>query len=99
MEGVMYTDAPVANLIRASGEPGDMVVTVQSPNLESASVTIHATAAGDKTAGITEPALPKAAGEPVAKNPQYNLTMVTNIHPVIRETFDEFHLPGKTKGE
>jgi len=97
MDGTMYIDAPVANVIRSTGEAGDIIVTVQSPNLASSSVTIHSLANNDIVAGITEPALSLRTREKVAQNPTYNTSSVAKVPVIIKETYDEFHMPGKTK--
>ncbi|HEX7905376.1 MAG TPA: glycoside hydrolase family 2 TIM barrel-domain containing protein [Chitinophagaceae bacterium] len=97
MDGTMYVDAPVANVIRSTGEPGDIIVTVQSPNLVSSSVTIHASAAKNNNTGITEPSLPKSVREKVLQNQSYAASNKEKIPAVIIETFDEFHMPGKSK--
>ena len=40
MEGVMYIDAPVSNVIRCTGKPGKIIVTIESSGLASAKVEI-----------------------------------------------------------
>lgn len=97
MDGIMYTDAPVSNLIRSTGEPGDIIVTVQSPNLVSSSVTIHAMKANGSVAAITEPALSVGVRGKVAQNPTYATSAKEKVPVVIKESFDEFHFPGKVK--
>jgi beta-galactosidase len=97
MDGTMYIDAPVANVIRSTGEAGDVIVTVQSPNLVSSSVTIHALASKNAASAIIEQSLPKTSREKVVQNPTYSSANKEKVPVVIKETYDEFHTPGKSK--
>lgn len=97
MDGAMYIDAPVSNLIRATGDAGEIIVTVQSPNLVSASVTIRANLVAETVKGIIEPRLQKTDRNKVAMNPGYASSSVTKVPEVIKQSFDEFHYPGKSK--
>lgn len=69
-EGTMYIDAPVINLIRSTGEPGTVKVTVSSANLESGVADIVFTDYVDsnRVAGIAEPVLSRINRLPVKKN-------------------------------
>lgn len=69
-EGTMYIDAPVANLIRATGKTGKVTVTVSATGLKSASVEIDVIPYIDPaaTAGITEPMLSAEGRKAVAIN-------------------------------
>ena len=69
-EGTMYIDAPVTNLIRATGKPGKVIVTVSSTGLKSASFEIEVLPSPDPNtiAGITEPFLNLEARVPIAIN-------------------------------
>lgn len=69
-EGTMYIDAPVRNLIRATGKPGKVTVTVSSTGLTPASVTFDVLPYVDRApvTGITEPALNPDGRQPVAIN-------------------------------
>lgn len=53
----MYIDAPVSFLVRFAGEPGNIVVTVSSPGLEPAKLTIRSMmpVRNDTEDGISEP--------------------------------------------
>ncbi len=56
MEGTMYIDAPVAMPIRAAATPGTITVTVRSPGLEPASLTVRAVAPREEPVpGIVTP--------------------------------------------
>jgi hypothetical protein len=58
MEGTMYIDAPVANVIRAGAAPGSIRVTVFAPGLAAGEVTLEAVAPpDDRVAGLLEPRL------------------------------------------
>ena len=69
-EGTMYIDAPVINLIRSTGEPGTVKVTVSSANLEpgDASIVFKEYVDGNKIAGIVEPLLSRTDRLQVKKN-------------------------------
>jgi hypothetical protein len=97
MDGTMYIDAPVANLVRSTGEAGDIIVTVQSPNLSSASITIHASPAKYLAKEIIEKPLAKTDRQKVAVNPDYASASVAKVPEVMKQSFDEFHYPGKGK--
>lgn len=99
MEGTMYIDVPVSNVIRSTGEPGDIVVTVQSPNLTVASITIKATPGNDEIAGIKEPALSGQGRLKVAQNPALAVPGGNKVAQVIKETVAEFTMPGKKQEE
>lgn len=56
MEGSMYIDAPVANVVRSTATPGTIRVRVSAPGLEPAEATLASVApADDRVPGIVEP--------------------------------------------
>ncbi len=58
VEGTMYIDAPVANLVRSTATPGRITVSVSAPGLTPAEVSLESVApADDRVPGIDEPAL------------------------------------------
>lgn len=57
MEGVWYMDAPVANVLRSTGDPGRIKVTVSAGGLASGSVEISAEAIQQDNSVILEPVL------------------------------------------
>jgi dienelactone hydrolase len=58
LEGTLYIDAPVANLVRSTVVPGTIRVKVSAPGLESAEVEVASVApVDDRIAGIMEPAV------------------------------------------
>ncbi len=67
-EGAMYIDTPALNIIRSTGQPGEITVRVQSPGLASAVVTITATNLTVDTASpIVQLVLPQTNRRPVAR--------------------------------
>ncbi len=57
-EGTMYIDAPVANLVRSTAQPGEIHVSVAAPGLKPAELTLVSVAPpNDSVPGITEPRL------------------------------------------
>jgi hypothetical protein len=57
MEGTWYMDAPVSNVIRSTGEPGEIKVTVSSSGLASATITIASEPVKRDNSIISEPVL------------------------------------------
>lgn len=69
MEGTMYIDAPVTNLVRSTGEEGVVTFSVSALGLEGASVSIPVVAANEEDVpGIVEPVLGNAGRVPVETN-------------------------------
>ena len=67
-EGTMYIAAPTLNIIRSSGEPGEIKVQVRSPGLTPAEIIIVATnALKNSSVAIIEPPLPKTQRVAVAR--------------------------------
>ncbi len=69
-EGTMYIDAPVINLIRATGETGTVTITASATGLRSASATVEVVDYVDPSPlpGISEPRLNREGRKPVAIN-------------------------------
>ncbi len=75
MEGTMYIDAPVANLVRSTATPGAIHVKVSAPGLEPAEVTVSSVAPPeDRVPGIIEP--------PVADRGRVHVSRVQGFQPV-----------------
>ena len=71
-EGPMYIDVPVKNVLRATGKPGKVVVSVSSNGLVKGSLTINVNAAAEEVvSGITEPSLSEAGRSPVKRDTDY----------------------------
>ncbi len=66
--GTLYIVLPTANIVRTTSTPGDIRVTVSSPGLESADVTLHSTPASTPVDGIVEPRLNDAGRVPVRRD-------------------------------
>jgi dienelactone hydrolase len=72
MEGTMYIDAPVGNVLRSTAMPGMITVSIAAPGLEPASVTIQSVPPPDDTVpGITEPRLADTGRVPVTRIPGF----------------------------
>ena len=77
MEGTMYIDAPVSNVVRSTATPGTIRVRVSAPGLTSAEVEIASVAsADDRVAGIEEPRIDDGGRERVARR--------TDFKPAVR---------------
>jgi beta-galactosidase len=68
MEGTMYTDMPVANVIRSTGEPGTIKVTASSSGLATAGIVISAEEVNRDYSIIAEPVLKNEGRVRVAVN-------------------------------
>lgn len=67
-DGVMYIDAPTFNIIRASGNAGEITVRVSSPGLGSAEAVAAAIALPeDHSTAIVQPPLPAGNRQMVAR--------------------------------
>jgi dienelactone hydrolase len=75
MEGTMYIDMPVANVLRSTATAGAIRVKISAPGLEPAEVTLASVAPpDDRVAGITEP--------PVADQGRVRVTRIAGFHAV-----------------
>ena len=91
VEGTMYIDVPVINLIRSTGIPGKVVVSVSSGNLEKGKTEIMFTEHSNlnKVKGIVEPLLKMDGREQV----KHNINQVSRIvaPPEIKEFAGELN--------
>ena len=72
MDGTMYIDAPVANVVRSTATPGTIRVKVSAPGLAPAEVALASVApAADSVAGLSEPRLADAGRLAVARDPGF----------------------------
>jgi hypothetical protein len=94
MEGTMYTDAPVMNVIRSTGEPGKIQVAVMSGGLAMGTVEIIADSVQSDNSTLDEPKPMNKFHSQVVKNDQKKL-QTTVIPQEIKNTIDEFDLKGK----
>jgi hypothetical protein len=67
IEGAWYMDMPVSNVIRSSGKPGMIRVTVSASGLASGTIDIYAEAPKPGIQAITEPLLDENGRVPVAR--------------------------------
>lgn len=67
-EGTMYIVLPTANIVRTTSTPGAIRISVNSPGLESASVTLHSIPAAEPNDGIEQPELSERGRVPVMRN-------------------------------
>ena len=91
MDGTMYTDMPVSNLIRSDGNPGRIKVTVSASGLSSASIEIDCEELVAGNMLITEPVLKNEGRIKISKN-QKLVKEDIFIPPVMKMTNDEFNL-------
>jgi hypothetical protein len=96
MERVWYLDMPVMNIIRSTGKPGKIHVSVSASGLASGSFDIMADEIKPDHSVITEPVLEDEGRKPVTR-----ITLSVNrLEEVPREinfTNDEFNLPPSDK--
>jgi dienelactone hydrolase len=77
LEGTLYIDAPVANIVRSTAVPGIIRVKVSAPGLESAEVELASVApADDRVPGIDEPAVSDAGRVKVTRVPGFRPVVV-----------------------
>jgi beta-galactosidase len=98
MEGTMYTDMPVANVIRSSGEPGNIRISVSASGLATGSVEIISTVVNPDNSVITEPVL-LIEGRLKPGKSQEERTVNTLITKEMKETVDELNLKPADKKE
>jgi hypothetical protein len=102
MEGTMYIDAPVANVVRAQALPGKILVSVSAPGLESSEIAVAAVAPpNDAVDGITEPRLDDAGRIAVTRDPNFKTVAVApkSKAPKLAEIRQDYELPAKSRAE
>jgi len=93
MDGVMYIDTPVCNLIRSSGTPGAITVRAMASGLAAGSVTIIAEPGGeDALTAVIEPPLPKGNRTPVARDTAARAPSSRPVPREMKDTLDDWHL-------
>jgi len=96
MEGVWYMDMPVSNVIRSSGKPGKIHITVSGGGLASGSIDIDAEAVTADNSVLTEPVLESDGRKQVTR-----LILTANrldeIPKEIKFSFDEIRLTASNK--
>jgi hypothetical protein len=66
--GTMYIVLPTANIVRTSNRPGAIHVTVSSPGLESAEITLQSTRPKETGEGVLQPELSDEGRVPVSRD-------------------------------
>jgi beta-galactosidase len=96
MEGVWYMDMPVSNVIRSTGKPGTIHITVSASGLASGSVEIIATENNPDNTVVIEPVLENDGREPVDRE-TLNAQRLEEIPQEIRLMQEELSLPPSEK--
>jgi hypothetical protein len=91
MDGTMYTDMPVANLVRSNGIQGKIRITVTSAGVASGSVELVAEAVVPDNSVVFEPVPDNAGRSKVVKNNLSEIQII-DIPEEIKQTVDEFNL-------
>lgn len=100
MDGTMYIDAPVANLVRSTAMPGSIRVRVSAPGLQPAEVTIVSVAPTPSTVpGILEPALSDTGRTPVRRDPDFKPALVGGKNGRVAEIEQDRQFDAKTREE
>ncbi len=77
LDGAMYIDLPIANVLRSTATPGEIHVRVSAPGLAPAEVAINSVApALDQVAGLSEPAIRDAGRVVVARDASFKPAIV-----------------------
>jgi hypothetical protein len=97
-QGTWYMDMPVSNVIRSTGKPGKIRVTVSASGLASGSFEIDAAEVKPDNSIVAEPLLEERGRTAVAK-PFFSLSRLDDTPREIRTSFDDLSLTASgTKG-
>ncbi len=88
MEGVWYMDMPVSNVIRSTGKPGKIRVTVSASGLASGSVEIDAETAKPDNQFVVEPQLDENGRLPVLKQ-YFSISRLDDTPQEIKRSYDD----------
>ena len=91
MDGVWYMDMPVSNVIRSTGKPGKIHISVSSSGLTSGTYDIDAEETTTDNSVIAEPVLQDEGRIAVAKI-LLNANRLDEVPREIKETTDELNL-------
>ncbi len=89
MDGVWYIDMPVSNVIRSTGEPGTIHISVFASGLASGSFDIEAEMSVPDNSVIGEPEPATQGRQSVAKK-TVTLNILEQVPRVIKPSLDEF---------
>ncbi|NJO87566.1 MAG: hypothetical protein HC831_00345 [Chloroflexia bacterium] len=93
--GTMYIDVPVSNVVRSTGHPGQIVVTVESPGIKHSSVSITVVdVPAIPNAGIVERPLNVHGRNTVQKDPKYK-NELRNVIPLFKPIDHDLLLKGE----
>ena len=98
MDGTMYTDMPVANLVRSNGVPGKIRITVTASGLASGSIELSAEEVHTGNSVIYEPVLENAGRLKPVRNNQSGIQAIS-VPAEMKQTIDEFNLKPASKQE
>jgi hypothetical protein len=99
MEGTMYIDTPVRNIIRSTGEPGKITIQVKTEGLETGEIQVIAVSVkDDKVSGIIEPELDKQDRKPIAR-PTYNLIGIKKVREEVKSTVNDLYFQAESDQE
>lgn len=100
MEGAMYIDVPVSNVLRSKAEPGMIKVTVSAPGLAPAEATVAAVApAGGAVEGIVEPPLSDRGRSPVRRDPAFKTVVFAAKARRIQEIRQDYDFKAGSREE
>ena len=91
MDGVMYTDMPVSNVLRANDNPGTIKVTVTATGLAAGVIELQSVNEVLDHSVIIEPVLSDDNIKPVIKNSKNQITTIP-VPQEMKETTDEINL-------
>jgi beta-galactosidase len=98
MDGTMYTDMPVANIIRSDGNPGIIIITVSASGLASGTIEIIAEKLKTDDSVITEPEINNAGRLKVVRNKSGEKEVIP-VPQELKPALDEFNLKPADKLE
>jgi hypothetical protein len=88
MEGVWYMDMPVSNVIRSTGKPGKIRVTVSAGGLASGSIEIDAETVKPDNQVVAEPQLDENGRLPVSKQ-YFTISRLDDTPQEIKRSYDD----------
>jgi len=88
MEGAWYMEMPVSNVIRSTGKPGRIRVTVSASGLASGSFEIDAETAKPDDQAVTEPLLDRNGRLPVSKQ-YFSVSRLDDTPQEIKRSYDD----------
>ena len=96
MDGAWYIDMPVSNVIRSTGKPGKIQITLSASGLASGTIDIDAEESSSAGTAIAEPVL-RDEGRMTMSRLIFNSSRVEEVPREINLAFDEFKLGDSDK--